>query len=90
MTINTTYECDRCHVISPKRDDVRGIAIIVSNSSYQTTAHAKVFDKHWCLSCLKRFDLVPQPAVDKPSPPPTLEDIILEMVSDAVADAMDN
>ncbi len=90
MTKTTIYTCDKCGATSEKADDIIGIAIVVQQSSYQMAYGApKSFYKHWCIPCLKKFDLIPQPSKDKPKPVPTFNDLIEELMEEIVGRQMD-
>ena len=92
MTLKTTVKCDRCaKVFDAPSEDIRGIAIVVSSSPHVVGyTRSTPFEKHWCIPCLKKYNLVPQPPADKADPAPTLEDIIYEYIQEAVGEAIAN
>ena len=93
MTKTLTYTCDRCKKTSENlaplmalTDEVMGIAVIVQASQYKTSYSTnRLWEKHWCLECLKQFHLAPAPEEEKIIPQPTFEELIGEIVEEALA-----
>ncbi len=91
MPQTTFYICDRCNK-SQENDskDMHTVAIVIR--SVPPPRFAQVHDgshkKLWCRECLARVGIVDweEPGVTPPTSPPTLEDMIIEIVGEVIAD----
>ena len=94
--IVTTYTCDKCghsqeRPGSPKQlwDVGIGIEVVGSSRSYSTSPplfHAKI----WCRDCVTKAGLLLPSRTDEekaPTPPPTLEDMIRELIKEEIDDS---
>lgn len=88
MTIVTTYTCDKCGHHQTKNDQMWGIGVVlqhgmeVSNSRYSTSLIPQAKGL-WCRKCIESIGLLceaPKPDDKDAPPPPTLEDMIREIV----------
>jgi len=91
--ITTTHECDRCHrrgepaIIELRTVFVRICANPVALNNYSTSPYRDL-NAHWCDVCCRQVGIYP-PVASSPavpiSPPPTLEDIVREIIADELA-----
>jgi len=78
--ITTIYKCDKCGAEQTNNDQFWSITVFVENASVN-------YRKGWqgiqvCRSCLGSLNIFPTKtkASDPAAPPPTLEDLIREIV----------
>lgn len=93
MAIETKYICDKCGHTQPERDQMWEVAITVRHLNFHNTAVAaigKTGDKHkrlWCRKCVQKAHLLCADAGEKVKvslKPPTLEDIVREIVQEEI------
>ncbi len=90
MPVTKLYVCDRCDKTQENDEkDMHYVGISVKEI-YPCYASSSVDGLHkqlWCSKCLVEVGIVnwKTPDATPPSPPPTLEDMIYEIVADAVA-----
>jgi hypothetical protein len=79
MTITTTYTCDRCAVNQTTDEQFWkiGVTYATLNSSFPQPTFARRM--HVCRICAEELGLVPPATLPAP-PPPTLEDLIREII----------
>lgn len=86
------YICDRC---GGETDDgskiyhVRLQAIATSRGPYQSHPSSHMKQAMWCENCIVQTVGARPPKEDEP-PPPTLEDIIRDLVREEVGEALAN
>ena len=84
--IVTTYTCDRCGHSQPTDDQMWTVIVGINSGHYASQMPYKKREALWCRTCVEKLHLMP-PHVLKPAdlpPPPTLEDMIREIVADEV------
>jgi hypothetical protein len=82
MSTKTTYTCDRCKGDFSDRKAIKCVSAGVGDFS-GSDSWFKSFRQDWCHNCLKGFGLPCESAKATdvpPNPPPTLEDMIREIV----------
>jgi hypothetical protein len=79
--ITVTYKCDRCGAEQKKPDQFWHIK--VSFEPHQNGSCREYADRqiHVCRACLETFGLVPSIIQVEPTPPPTIEELIREVIS---------
>lgn len=83
MTTLTIYTCDKCKKNFEKRGKISPININVNMRV--------IYQQDWCIPCLQEKGLAPQLATEKtkPTPKPTFEDLLSELVDIAVDQQID-
>ncbi len=89
MSTTTTYTCDRCKKSSVGKNEIglQGIGVVWGH--HRTTDYAER-GAEWCRACRILFGVeypTNQPAAPVQDPPPTLEDLIHEIVQQKIGDA---
>jgi DNA-directed RNA polymerase subunit RPC12/RpoP len=82
MSTKTTYSCDRCKSEFSDRKAIKSVSAGVGEYA-GSDAWFKSFRQDWCHNCLKEFGLPYEHAKAKdipPSPPPTLDDMLRELI----------
>lgn len=87
--IITTYTCDKCGHEQKEPKQMWAVGIVAREqrdktyTKYQDSPKEKVL---WCRSCLVKLGILPSAVNDPPAPTPvpTLEDMILEIVQEAI------
>lgn len=97
--IVTTYTCDKCGHKQTTKDQMWGIAVVMTHGGpvplhgYSIPNDPPQAKGLWCRKCIEGIGLLcakPDPE-DKTAPTsPTLEDMIREVVDNAVHDAIQN
>lgn len=92
MAETTFYICDRCGKSQENNSkDMHHVSIMIRSipPPHYGTVHDGSHKKLWCRECLARTGIVDweEPGVTPPTTPPTLEDMIIEIVQDAMGDA---
>jgi len=84
MGVETTYTCDRCGHSQKTSDQMWEVGFAYRSrhgGSYTIQAPS-----WWCRGCLEHFDVLPATTpLDPPPTPPTLEDLIRELVQDELS-----
>ncbi len=78
--ITTKYKCDKCGSEQPAASQFYNVAVEVKEHGYSYPS--KTAGCQWCRACAEAMHLLPV-ASNKPpllTPPPTLEDLIQEIV----------
>lgn len=77
--IETTYKCDKCssEQNSPEQFWTIGVGFSSTNCSPSIGLKSRI---HVCRKCLAGFGLVTEKSVTQPSPLPTTEDLIIEVL----------
>jgi hypothetical protein len=97
MAVETTYICDRCKTRQDTSEGMWKIYIAITHWANYTPSlrdFGVVPDikqtNLWCRECTNLFHLTPSPK-EKPAPsPPTFEDLLQELVGEMVADAIND
>ncbi len=89
MPVTKLYVCDRCGKTQENDEkDMHYVGIQVTDIYPRyASSSAGINQKVWCRKCLVEVGIVSwtQPDATPPPTPPTLEDMIHEIVADAVA-----
>ena len=93
--IVTTYTCDKCHHSQEKQATPRqlweiGIGITVFGSRISSYSRSLCNEQLWCRECIVSVGLLPpteSERKDAPSQPPTLEDLLREMIQEEISSA---
>ena len=87
MATKVIQTCDRCKKTgSPEIVELRGIYLRVSSKPYEEYSQASLVSNHkaeWCDECVRKVGIWPPaglPPEQVMSPPPTLEDLIRDIV----------
>lgn len=93
MTITTNYKCDKCGAIqdTPVQFWEVGVYARVVNTTFTANLGTKVsskFEMQVCRQCLEMFGIHPTKQTEQMDNynPPTLEDLITEIVHNAMSD----
>ena len=89
--IITTYTCDKCGHAQDKNDQMWNIGVVIGHDAsiyYGNRTPNPV--QLWCRDCIEGLGLLPpgggaKDAPPLPDPPPTLEDMIREIVRQETA-----
>ncbi len=89
-----TYECDRCGETIPEGEQVWNLGIAIACEPDTEDTHPRWLKKEhraqWCRPCMEHYDLVGMSSGSdaKPiDPPPTIEDLVREIVREELPDA---
>jgi len=86
MSIVTTYTCDKCARVQETGNDMYHVALVVraSASVPQYGRGDMMHAQLWCIGCVQERlkHLVPRKPEDPPPTPPTMEDMIREIVQE--------
>lgn len=91
--ITTVYKCDKCGIVQETDPQFWEIGVIanwigIGRSSYHTDSFVNKMHMHVCRTCLEGFGIHIQKKPDQPEvAPPTLEDVIRDIVNNALRDA---
>ena len=91
MSQKTTYTCDRCGHTHETTDKIYTVVLFVKEGpgAYLSNYDFPSRRRDWCLDCVSAFQLLPPkwnaPKVPDAPSPPTIEDIIREIVRDEVS-----
>lgn len=91
--ITTAYKCDKCGIVQETDKQFWEIGIIANwvgivRSPYQIDSFVNKMSMHVCRKCLEDFGIHVQKKPDQPEvAPPTLEDVIRDIVDSALHDA---
>ncbi len=88
MSIITIYKCDHCGDAKTNSDeDMHYVGILVKDM-HPRYDRSSLHEQLWCRKCLVEVGIVDwiQHDATLPPTPPTLEDMIHEIVADAIAD----
>ncbi len=84
MTTKTYYHCDRCGSIHDSNEQMWIMSASLRNARNPSDRHPREKQQDWCRKCVEQFGWLPVSSVEKSDhvivPPPTLEDIIREIV----------
>jgi hypothetical protein len=95
--IITTFICDRCKKVVASRDELYELELTAtggyrSSTSGEYTPHiALQSGTHWCRECLIQsgmFNWTPAAPIQHPETPPTLEELIRQIVASAVEERL--
>ena len=82
--ITTTYKCDKCGHEQPTADQMWTVAFTFKSAEdWSSTQPAKAKEELWCRACLEKLHVLSQHSakeVDIPTQPPTLEEMIRQIV----------
>ncbi len=86
MPIITIYKCDHCGNTQTNTDDDMHYVGILVKDIHPCYARSPGHEQLWCSKCLIEVGIVnwKQPAATPPATPPTLEDMIIEIVDSAI------
>ena len=88
--IVTTYTCDKCGHHQTTNDQMWGIAVVMEHGIPVPNYGPRLTPRHnglWCRKCIESIGLLcakPDPDDKTAKPPPTLEDMIREIVANEV------
>ena len=92
MSQTTTYTCDRCGAINTDEAVIRLERVSIVFGRYHTTTQHEEHSADWCLTCRIKtgithtgFDTEIRHIPD--SPPPTLEDLVREIIREEIDNA---
>lgn len=84
MAIKTTWTCDKCGHSQDTGAQMWGIRLHVNHMTYDDGPSSSKHDALWCRDCTEGAHLLPPYDKDEtkhiPPVPPTLEDLIREIV----------
>jgi hypothetical protein len=82
--IVTTYTCDKCGHLQENDEQMWDVEIACSHRPSTYTRRRVVKKALWCRPCVVQYHLLPAAKEDKPAPtpPPTFEDMIREIVQE--------
>jgi hypothetical protein len=86
--ITTTYKCDRCGKESNDREQVWSLDVRMNTLDGSINFPSKMVSVLWCRECCERIGWLPpvELRAKKEEPkPPTIEDLLREIVSQEVA-----
>lgn len=82
MATKTIYNCDRCNKEFSDRKDLMSVSAGVGNY-YGSDSWERRWSQDWCFDCLDAFKIRPEERTPRGTIapiPPTLEDVIREIV----------
>jgi len=87
--IKVTYCCDRCKAEQDKPEQFWEIGIITKSAGAGWPYSTPTQKIQLCRLCIEYFGIVPyvKTPVEQQVPPPTLEDMIVEIVTNAITNA---
>ncbi len=90
MPVKNLYICDHCEKTQenePKGMHFISIRVQESSPRYSSSFSKEMHKQLWCRKCLVEVGIVDwkQPDATPPPTPPTLEDMIIEIVENTVA-----
>ncbi len=85
MGITTEYKCDRCEHTQEERTQMWEVEVMrrsLDSPSASASAARQPPKKLWCKKCMEELHILPckQGQEEKLPPPPTLEDLIREII----------
>lgn len=89
MAVKTTYTCDLCGHTQDDSNQMWWVGVSIDQNRHTSQRYAKM-DQLWCRACALKRHLLPfsdEKQKAKAPPPPTLEDLVREIVREEVADA---
>lgn len=91
MAIETAYVCDRCDHKQKTPAKMWKVGIVVNHIGHVQVSSPRS-SQLWCDDCTNKFSLTPKPFSafpDEGPKPPTLEDIIREIVFETVSEEIE-
>ncbi len=94
MGIDIKYVCDRCKHSQDTDEQMWWVSLHINNKMHTGSYGAAAKPEHsklWCRKCTDHFHLTPQPLEKRDlTIPPTFEIVLENLISDMVANALDN
>ena len=89
MSVKTIYKCDKCGGIQESKEQFWQIAVTLTSYGLHVSSSNINKSMHACRKCVIDLGLLPPPDKQAPTAPPplTIEDLIIEIVQQAVVDA---
>ena len=82
--ITTTYSCDHCKKTQDNAAQMWWIKLSCSSSQYSTDSYLRK-EELWCRECCDKYNLVIDPPKSgPPSPQPTFEDTLREIIREEI------
>lgn len=79
MAISTTYICDMCKAESNTSDQFWTLSLSIHPFRPSGGNRSKTF--HACRKCAEQFGMLPYVSTPKPEEPPSIEDLLREVMS---------
>lgn len=84
--ITTIYQCDKCKCEQPTSEQFWMVGVTATHVSWNQDGRdfVKGMSLHVCRTCLESFGIYVQKKLGEPEPPkpPTLEELIIQIVRD--------
>jgi hypothetical protein len=90
MSHTTTWMCDRCKESSNDRKALALETIGIRWNQYQSASQSLIHQAEWCVKCRVEMGVVGpshDPNAQPIAPPPTLEDVIRELIKEEIDNA---
>ena len=87
MAVKTTYICDRCHEVVTDTEGLYKMGVRAKPWRWDRGDDFDTMTAEWCETCVAKVGLIKRERVTPPATRITIEDLIQEIVGNAIENA---